>query len=273
VSPEGGARLPDARQALLLMLVSLVLCLTLGLYFQVKTLILGIAATEVTCLLLPVVLALLVWRLGPRATLRLRWPGRASMVAALVAAPAAALLAGQVFWVQSLWLPLPAWYVEIMDALARAAAGAHPALAVAAVAVLPALGEETLFRGFLLTGLSTRFSPGASIAGTALLFAILHVDPYRFVAVSLLGAFFGFLVHVTGSLYPALLVHAVNNGLVLLPSGWTSRPGLEWLEGNRSAPVPWVLASAGVLLASGWVICRRPPCGRERAAAPRGESR
>jgi sodium transport system permease protein len=86
------------------------------------------------------------------------------------------------------------------------------------VAVLPGICEELLFRGFLLQGLRSRCSPWCAIVAAGILFGAFHVDPYRFVPVSLLGILFGYLVLKTGSILTAMVAHATNNSIAILIS-------------------------------------------------------
>ncbi len=80
------------------------------------------------------------------------------------------------------------------------------------VAVLPALGEELLFRGLLqklikkMTGNSH-----AAIWITAALFSALHLQFFGFLPRLLLGALFGYLLEWSGMLWLPILAHFINN--------------------------------------------------------------
>ncbi|NMB81708.1 MAG: CPBP family intramembrane metalloprotease, partial [Ignavibacteria bacterium] len=60
------------------------------------------------------------------------------------------------------------------------------------VAVIPALCEETFFRGFVQKSFEYRFKPIWSILLTALFFGIYHFNPYGLLALIALGVYFGF---------------------------------------------------------------------------------
>ena len=80
------------------------------------------------------------------------------------------------------------------------------------VAVLPAFGEELLFRGLLqkLIKNMTRNSHWA-IWITAALFSALHLQFFGFVPRMLLGALFGYLLEWTGTLWLPIIAHFINN--------------------------------------------------------------
>jgi len=258
-TPDSGntaPALPSAKHALLLVLVCLVLGTTAGTAFQLADLLPGIVATEVLCLIAPLVLVLILGRFPIARTLRLRWPGWRMMLGAVLLAPAASIAAGELFWLQSLVVRVPDWYLDMMEGLAAAGRESNIWLGVLALSVFPAVAEETLFRGFVLSGLRKRFGRWTSVGLTALLFAVLHVDPYRFLAVCVLGVFLGFVAVSTGSLYPAIAIHGLNNLLVLVPPEWTEGTNMEWLSGNHGVPVTWLAASIAVL-AVGCALLRR----------------
>lgn len=82
-------------------------------------------------------------------------------------------------------------------------------------AVLAGVAEEALFRGVILTGLRKHLSPVAAVLICALLFAALHLSPWRFLPQLCLGILLGWLTLRTGSCWPAAVAHAVHNGVLL----------------------------------------------------------
>jgi membrane protease YdiL (CAAX protease family) len=245
-----------------LVLASLILCVTVGTVLQLRDLLLGIIGTEILCILVPLVVTLGLLRCDLRRTLRLRWPGWTALGLAAVMAPAAAILAGEVFWLQSQIVPVPDWYVEIMDALVWAGRDAHPAVSLLALSVLPALSEEGLFRGFVLSGLGKRFGRTGALWLSALMFGLIHLDIFRFAAVCFLGVFLGYLTLASRSLYPAIVLHGINNGLILIPPEKLDELGAAWLEGNSSVPPVWLVVSVLVLVAGGALFQRAVRPGR-----------
>jgi uncharacterized protein len=85
------------------------------------------------------------------------------------------------------------------------------------IAVLPALGEELVFRGFL----QNEFHRGtgslhAGIWISAFLFSAIHMQFFGFFPRLLLGALFGYLYYWSGNLFIPILAHFFNNALTLL---------------------------------------------------------
>lgn len=87
-------------------------------------------------------------------------------------------------------------------------------LFVAAV-LTAAVCEEVLFRGLLLQLLRRRSGWRSAIVWSAVLFALYHLNPVVLLPVGLVGMYLALLVWRSGSLYPAIVAHAFNNGLAL----------------------------------------------------------
>jgi uncharacterized protein len=80
------------------------------------------------------------------------------------------------------------------------------------LSVIPALVEETLFRGYLQRRFLQRWSPVVAISVSTLLFAVMHMDSLEhIIAVVPLGLVNGLLAYRTNSVKPGMLVHAIHN--------------------------------------------------------------
>jgi membrane protease YdiL (CAAX protease family) len=93
--------------------------------------------------------------------------------------------------------------------------------------VLPAVCEETAFRGLLLGGLSMRWRKLPAIAVSAIFFAVFHVYWFRFVPTAVLGVLLGLCTLYTRSLVPAMLWHALNNSLAIFSPELLDPAGLD----------------------------------------------
>ncbi|WP_420582514.1 CPBP family intramembrane glutamic endopeptidase [Reichenbachiella sp.] len=90
-------------------------------------------------------------------------------------------------------------------------------LVLIVVAIVPAIGEELLFRGLIQKYLQGIWgNPHVAIWVTAMFFSAFHMQFYGFVPRMALGAFFGYLFYVSGNLWYASIAHFINNGFTLL---------------------------------------------------------
>lgn len=89
------------------------------------------------------------------------------------------------------------------------------------ISLLTGLAEELFFRGALQSIFRSRpMSVHAAIWITAAIFALMHGQMVGFIPRTLLGAFFGYAMTWTGSLWTAIACHALNNALALLFLLW-----------------------------------------------------
>ncbi len=85
-----------------------------------------------------------------------------------------------------------------------------------AVAVLAPITEEFLFRGLLQNSLTKHMPAIAAILLSSAIFAAVHLQLTAFPALMVLGAGFGLIYHLTGSLRVNILLHVINNSAALL---------------------------------------------------------
>lgn len=81
--------------------------------------------------------------------------------------------------------------------------------------VVPAVGEELFFRGAVQGLLGQKFNHHIAIAGTALFFALGHMQPLSVLPILFMGMVFGYLKHWTGSIWVPIGLHFINNATAL----------------------------------------------------------
>lgn len=77
--------------------------------------------------------------------------------------------------------------------------------------------EEIIFRGLLLKQLE-RFGAMTAIIVSSVMFGMMHLNPMQFPGACLIGLVLGYLTVKTHSIYPAIIVHIVNNSLRTVPT-------------------------------------------------------
>ncbi len=148
-------------------------------------------------------------------------------------------------------------------------------LGVVVLALLPAFGEELVFRGSLQPILQQRLrNPHAGVWVSALLFSAIHGQWLGFVPRCLLGALFGYLVLWSGSVWPAMIGHFCNNLLSFLAyklNWWGLRDSQVLSEATfrwGDNPFPWYIALILMgLAASGFVLYRNTCSGSSKDQA------
>ena len=142
-------------------------------------------------------------------------------------------------------------------------------LGVVVLALLPAFGEELVFRGSLQPILQQQLrNPHAGVWVSALLFSAIHGQWLGFVPRCLLGALFGYLVLWSGSVWPAMIGHFCNNLLSFLAyklNWWGLRDSQVLSEATfrwGDNPFPWYIALILMGLAASGFVLYRNTCSR-----------
>ena len=89
-------------------------------------------------------------------------------------------------------------------------------IALVVIGIIPAVGEEYLFRGILQNKLLLYLkNPHMAIWLTAILFSAFHLQFYGFVPRMLLGVLFGYLYYWSWNLWIPIIAHFINNAFTL----------------------------------------------------------
>ncbi|MBT8386848.1 MAG: CPBP family intramembrane metalloprotease [Ignavibacteria bacterium] len=89
-------------------------------------------------------------------------------------------------------------------------------LVIIVIAVVPALSEEVMFRGFIQRSFEHKISPFKAAAVTAIFFGLYHFSPYGILPLITLGLYFGFAAYLSKSLFIPIILHFLNNFTAVL---------------------------------------------------------
>jgi membrane protease YdiL (CAAX protease family) len=97
------------------------------------------------------------------------------------------------------------------------------------VAVIPAIAEEITFRGILLNGLRRKVRPLLLPFAVGIIFGLFHFALFRIGPTAFLGVLLTIIALLTGSIFPGMLLHGLNNAFGV----WASEhmlplASLEW---------------------------------------------
>jgi membrane protease YdiL (CAAX protease family) len=106
---------------------------------------------------------------------------------------------------------------EMMDMFLSQVSTRRFLLNLLMISVIPAIGEELLFRGVLQKLLAEWLKNyHVAIFITAALFSFVHFQFQGFIPRVFLGILFGYLMVWTGSIWAPVLAHFVNNSLAVV---------------------------------------------------------
>ena len=99
------------------------------------------------------------------------------------------------------------------------------------VGLLAPLVEELVFRGAILRSLLRwKQNPWAGIAISALLFALIHMNPAQMPHAFLIGLLLGWMYYRTDSIVPGVVYHWVNNTVAYVLYNFYPDPDLTLLD-------------------------------------------
>jgi membrane protease YdiL (CAAX protease family) len=186
----------------------------IGTRLQAKDIVTGLIQTQIFIILIPVLAVILLSKNKIPYILRLRPTPVANYFVIPFFALSGAVIAALIGQFINLVYPIPEDYLKNMAELLKL-----PNLKlwqiIGLIAFLPGICEEIMFRGFIY-----RFFEGKShwhaIWISASLFALFHLDPYRFLPVLFLGLMLGWLLYKTNSIIPSMLSHTINNSAAII---------------------------------------------------------
>lgn len=138
------------------------------------------------------------------------------------------------------------------------------------IAILPAIGEELLFRGVIqriFTNMTRSNHWGIWIS--AILFSALHMQFYGFVPRMLLGVLFGYLLVWSGTMWLPIVGHFINNGVAVVAMYMVDKEIIKpEVENIGSTPGSYYIAVISIVLIALflWLI-KKENTGKGLAAA------
>jgi membrane protease YdiL (CAAX protease family) len=165
------------------------------------------------------------------------------------------------FWIAAVMIGVAAWYVDLRfveqlhlrgepERLEHLVAVTPLPATMFAIGLLPAIGEELVFRGVLARALAVR-SAILAVVVSAIVFSAYHLDPPQMAGTFPLGIALGVLAVRSHSIVPGMITHFLNNAVVLVLSR-VEVPGvatLLTLHANGALVGASALMVGGVLLA------------------------
>lgn len=144
-------------------------------------------------------------------------------------------------------------YLKLIDQM-----GVHGGWSVLMLVVLAPIMEEVLFRGILLESVRSKHSAGRAIVVSALMFGVIHLIPQQVVNAFVIGLILGYIYVRTESLWPVIVIHALNNAMAYVIMQWSDGANItvrSLIENNTLYAVVYGMSLAA-LAASGYMVWR-----------------
>ncbi|PTB98033.1 hypothetical protein C9994_00310 [Marivirga lumbricoides] len=142
--------------------------------------------------------------------------------------------------------------LEVTQALSSYANLSEMLVAMLVIGILPAIGEELIFRGLLQNKLLV-VSKNAHLAiwVTAIIFGAFHMQFFGVVPRILLGALFGYIYYYSGNIWYPVIAHFINNGLAVFVMYIGPRYIEDWNPQEIDSSVPPTMSLVALLICGG----------------------
>jgi membrane protease YdiL (CAAX protease family) len=145
----------------------------------------------------------------------------------------------------ALVFPMPDELIRSLEFLVSDSPAEIFLLVLGAVILAPFI-EELVFRGFFQRQLEQGYQDiTKAVMISAAMFMILHFNPWWSLQIYLLGLALGYLAWRCGSIWPAVAVHAINNGLALITINLDGTDQAWYTMGGHVSPI-WLLLAVGL---------------------------
>lgn len=216
----------------------------------------GLLAAEWLLLFIPTVAFIVVGGFDPVQTLSLRRPTLRQAGTSVVVISGALPLVWGIGWLQTFILPVPWEFLASLEDLVSAETSSRLLWLLILLAFTPAICEEILFRGVLLSG-TRNLDPWRIILLNGFVFGAFHLSVdtvIRFLPTAVLGMVIAWSVWRTGSIWIGVLMHFVNNSSIVLLA---STPSLREIVLDPEAPPPlWLVFISVVIFAAGFLMLK-----------------
>lgn len=141
------------------------------------------------------------------------------------------------------------------------------------IAIIPALGEELMFRGLIQNSIS-RITKNyhLGIFLSAILFSAIHMQFYGFIPRMLFGVLFGYFLVWSGSLWLPIIGHLINNGTAVVFYFIASNKQVEIdLEniGKTHETLIWVICSSVLVILLLWQLYKNEKNSKKKSVINR----
>lgn len=205
-------QMPGYGDLILLLCLVLLLIFYVGSFAQIKWGFGGVVIQQLIILLCPVLYAWYM-KADAKKLFSIKKPG-VSQVAGGILFGIAAFLCAMIIGV--LLVPFFPESAEGLTQLDDMLTSQPAVVLILVVALMPAIGEELLFRGFVMGTLKNKCTGVIAVLVTTLLFAAYHMSLIKMFTIGIIGFGLTYAAYKSGSIVTSMCMHFLNNLLSVL---------------------------------------------------------
>ncbi|MFH1863139.1 MAG: CPBP family intramembrane glutamic endopeptidase, partial [bacterium] len=216
-TPDSRALYPPPSQTFLILIIAIGISLLLG--FLLKDFgKINVVVSEL-CFIIPALIFLRQKGYNLRRCLRWNSISPPTALLSVLIGVALIVLLDELDRLVAMVFPMPEEFREILGEFLKLESWQDYLFMGVGVVLAAAVAEESLFRGFMQVSLEAYQNINRAVLLGALLFALAHFNPWWMMQILILGIFLGYLSWRANSVFPGMIVHALNNGLALFTGG------------------------------------------------------
>ena len=232
---------PQVWQVVIVIFITLFLTFILGLIGS----LIGVK-TELFLLEAVLILPALFFTLRnkfPAVTLfRLRPVNWNVVMASILVGIAFTVVTDEIDRIVQLFFPMPEILRNAIEESLKIQSTSDLIIIIISAVFLAAIVEEMLFRGFVQTSFEYHFDVTKAVMSSALIFTIVHFNPWWAIQVMIIGIILGVMAWKSNSIIPSMIVHLINNGIALIFAN--SKPEqYQWYLYKNHVSIPILIAA------------------------------
>jgi membrane protease YdiL (CAAX protease family) len=153
------------------------------------------------------------------------------------------------------FLPMPESMIQGINELLKCRTLLDFFIVIFGAVVVAAFAEEMLFRGFFQSTLEKVTDVTKAVLITGFVFAAVHLNPWWFIEILILGVLLGILTWRSNSIFPAIVVHGVNNAIAIAIIN-VRNSDLVWLQARGHIRPLWVIVGMGMVFLGFYIFYR-----------------
>lgn len=157
------------------------------------------------------------------------------------------ILSDELDRIVNIFFPMPDWLIKQAESL-QAGNTFELILIFTGAVLIASVAEEGLFRGFLQYSLEKHGDVTRAVILSSISWTLIHMNFYWAVQLFLMGIVIGYTAWRTNSIFPAIIIHGVNNLIGIVFLNFDLAPHTNWYEQHGHVSPVVLVISAGILV-------------------------
>lgn len=208
-------RLPNLKQVFLVLFFTFILTFSIGIIGALLGARTGLFLLEFF-IIFPALIFVIAKKYSFVELFRLKPVSKQVIGISVIIGIAFSIVSDEVDRLIQILIPMPEIWKQAMETALKIQTSSDLIIIIFSAVFMAATLEEMLFRGFVQVSFENTFDVTKAIMAAAVIFAIVHLNPFWTIQYTLFGIILGVMAWKSNSIIPSMIVHLINNGLALI---------------------------------------------------------